>query len=146
MPDTKNVDVYKRDRSSVSPDIEEIGRVIVDAAYKVHSTLGPGLLESAYQACLAQELTRRGLKVVCEVILPVIYEGMTIEAGYRIDMLVEDRIIIENKAADQVLPIHQAQLLTYLRLKGCWLGYLINWNVKLIKDGIQRIVNGKRPV
>src|SRR5512135_994179 len=126
-------------------DIEEIGKIIVDSAIKVHRSLGPGLLESAYQICLAHELTKRGLRVACEVTLPVIYDGETIETGYRIDMLVENCVIIENKTADQLSPIHEAQLLTYLRLKRLWLGYLLNWNVVRMKDGIRRMVNGPKP-
>lgn len=121
--------------------IEEVGRQIVDAAIKVHRALGPGLLESAYQACLAYELRQRNLHVACEVTLPVVYEGLHIDAGYRIDMLVEDVVIIENKAVKKILPIHQAQLLTYLKLRDCRLGYLLNWNVALMKNGIKRMVN-----
>jgi GxxExxY protein len=121
--------------------IEEVGRQIVDAAIKVHRALGPGLLESAYQACLAYELRQRNLHVDCEVTLPVVYEGLHIDAGYRIDMLVEDVVIIENKAVKKILPIHQAQLLTYLKLRDCRLGYLLNWNVALMKNGIKRMVN-----
>jgi GxxExxY protein len=121
--------------------IEEVGRQIVDAAIKVHRALGPGLLESAYQACLAYELRQRNLHVDCEVTLPVVYEGLHIDAGYRIDMLVEDVVIIENKAVKKILPIHQAQLLTYLNLRDCRLGYLLNWNVALMKNGIKRMVN-----
>lgn len=120
-------------------DIEEVGKQIVDAALKVHKALGPGLLESAYQACLAYELQKRGLKVECEIEQPVYYDGHRIDIGYRIDMLVEDCVIIENKAVEAFLPIHQAQLLTYLRLRNCSLGYLINWHVPLIKDGIKRM-------
>lgn len=127
-------------------DIEVIGKEIVDAIYKVHKALGPGLLESAYQACLAYEMEKRGLKVVCEVILPVIYDDLQIDAGYRIDMLVEDCVIIENKAVEKLPPIYEAQLLTYMKLKGCWLGFLVNWNTPLIKDGIHRKVYGLKPV
>ena len=122
-------------------EIEEVGKQIVDATIKVHRTLGPGLLESAYQACLAHELRKHGLAVACEVPQPVLYDGVLIEAGYRLDMLIEDMVIIENKAVEKVLPIHEAQLLTYLRLRNCRLGYLINWNVPLVKDGIKRMVN-----
>jgi len=118
---------------------EEAGKQIVDAALKVHRALGPGLLESAYQACLAYELRKRGLHVACEVEQPVFYDGQQIEVGYRLDMLIEDCVIVENKAVERILPIHQAQLLTYLRLRKCSLGYLINWHVPLIKDGIQRM-------
>jgi len=121
--------------------IEEVAKQIVDAAIKVHRALGPGLLESAYQKCFAYELRQRGLRVECEVQLPLVYEGLSFDAGYRIDMLVEDLIIIENKAVDQVLPIHQAQLLTYLKLRDCRLGFLLNWNVTLMKNGIKRMVN-----
>ena len=122
-------------------DIAEVGRQIVDAAIQVHRALGPGLLESAYQACLAYELRKRGLRVECEVLLPVRYDGQQIDAGYRIDMLVEGMVIIENKTVERLLPIHQAQLLTYLKLRDCRLGYLLNWNVSLMKQGIKRMVN-----
>jgi GxxExxY protein len=122
-------------------DIEEVARQIVDAAIKVHRALGPGLLESAYQKCLAYELRKRGLRVECEVLQPVIYEDVRIDAGYRIDMLVEDCVIIENKTVEKLLPIHQAQLLTYLKLRDCRLGFLLNWNVPLMKQGIKRMVN-----
>ncbi len=122
-------------------DIEQIAKLSVDASIKVHRALGPGLLESAYQYCLAYELRKRGLKVDCEVSLPVRYDGQLIDAGYRIDMFVENSIIIENKSVDQLLPIHEAQLLTYLKLRDCRLGFLLNWNVKLMKNGIKRMVN-----
>jgi GxxExxY protein len=126
-------------------DIEEVGRNIVDGAVKVHMALGPGLLESAYQACLAYELTKRGLIVACEVPVPLIYNGHTVETGYRIDMLVENSVIIENKVAEKLLPLHEAQLITYLKLRGCWLGYLLNWNTIFMKNGIRRIVYGANP-
>lgn len=122
-------------------DIEEIARIIVDAIIKVHKALGPGLLESAYQKCLAYELRKRGLRVQTELVLPIIYDGQQIDVGYRIDTLVEDCIIIENKAVSQLLPIHEAQLLTYLKLRGLRLGFLLNWNVRLMKNGIKRMVN-----
>jgi GxxExxY protein len=121
-------------------NIEQIATQIVDAAIKVHSNLGPGLLESAYQKCLAYELTKRGLNVQTEVIQPLTYDKMTIDAGYRIDMLVEDCIIIENKTVDQILGIHQAQLLTYMKLRSCPIGFILNWKVKLMKNGIDRKV------
>lgn len=122
-------------------DIEEVAKNIVDAALKVHRALGPGLLESAYQKCLAYELRKRGLRVECEVVSPVLYDGQQIDAGYRIDMLVENCILIENKTVEKLLTIHQAQLLTYLKLRNCQLGFLINWNVSLMKHGIKRMVN-----
>lgn len=122
-------------------EIEAVAKEIVDAAVKVHRALGPGLLESAYQACLTHELRHRGLEVSTELLLPVIYETEKIDAGYRIDMLVENCIIIENKAVDQLLPVHEAQLITYLKLSDVRMGFLLNWNVRLIKNGIKRMVN-----
>ena len=127
-----------------SMDTEEVGRQIVDAAIHVHRALGPGLLESAYQKCLAHELERRGLVVMSEVPLPVIYDGMTIEVGYRLDLLVHDLVVVENKAVESLLPIHEAQLLTYLKLSQKKLGFLLNWNVALMKNGIKRMVNHLR--
>jgi GxxExxY protein len=121
--------------------VEEIARQVVDGAYKVHTALGPGLLESAYQTCLAHELRKRGLTVETEVVMPVIYDGVHIDAGYRLDMRVEHVILIENKAVERVLPIHHAQLMTYLKLTGCTLGFLINFNVKMLRDGLQRVVH-----
>ena len=126
--------------------IEDVGSEIVDSAIAVHRALGPGLLESAYQVCLAHELGIRGLRVACEHPLPLTYNGLQIDAGYRVDMLVEECVIVENKAVARVLPIHEAQLLTYLRLSGCWLGYLLNWNTVRMKDGIRRMVHGLPPV
>jgi GxxExxY protein len=122
-------------------DIEEVASIIVDAAIKVHKALGPGLLESAYQKCLAYELNKRNLHVDCEVTLPVHYEEVEIDVGYRVDMIVENSIVIENKTVEQLAPIHEAQLLTYLKLGDYRLGFLLNWNSVLIKYGIKRIVN-----
>lgn len=122
-------------------EIEEVARIIVDAAVKVHRALGPGLLEAAYQVCLAYELRKRGLRVECEVPLPVVYDGQYIDAGYRIDMIVEGMVVIENKTVERILPVHDAQLLTYLRLSGCRVGFVLNWNVALMKEGIKRMVN-----
>jgi GxxExxY protein len=122
----------------MAKDIEEIATVIVDAAIKVHRALGPGLLESAYQHCLAHELRKRGLHVETEVAQPVMYDGERIDVGYRLDMLVENAIIIENKTVEEIAPIHEAQLLTYLKLRRCGLGFLLNWNVELMKHGIRR--------
>lgn len=122
-------------------DIEDVATNVVDAAIKVHRALGPGLLESAYQRCLEHELSKRNLRVACETLLPIEYDGQQIDAGYRIDMVVEDCVIIENKTVDRLLPMRQAQLLTYLRLRGCKLGFLLNWKVPLMKQGIKRMVN-----
>jgi GxxExxY protein len=122
-------------------DVEAIAKEIVDSAIKVHRTLGPGLFESTYQHCLAYEIRKRGLRVDCEVVLPILYDGVRIESGYRLDMLVEDAVVIENKTVDEFAPIHATQLLTYLRMGGFHVGFLINWKVDLIKNGIKRIVN-----
>lgn len=122
-------------------ELERLATELVDAEFTVHSALGPGLLESAYQACLVHELRRRGRAVQCEVALPVQYAGLAIDAGYRLDMILEDAIIIENKSVRSVTPLHISQLLTYLKLADKRLGFLINWNVPRIKDGIKRLAN-----
>ena len=126
----------------MADDIETIAKDIVDSVIKVHKALGPGLLESAYQKCLAYELRQRGREVLTELIVPIVYENQKIDVGYRLDMLVDDLIVVENKTVDALMPIHMAQLLTYLKLKDCKLGFLLNWNVKLMKDGIRRVANG----
>ena len=123
-------------------DIEAIAKDVVDAAFIVHKEFGPGLLESAYQRCHVYELRKRGRTVLTELKLPIIYDGQEFDDGYRIDELIDGLIIVENKTVDSIQPIHMAQLITYLKLKNCKLGFLINWNVKLIKNGIQRVVNG----
>jgi GxxExxY protein len=122
-------------------ELNEITGQIVDAAIKVHSALGPGLLESAYEACLIYELNKRGLTVLNQVPLPVHYEEIVIEVGYRIDLLVSERVLVELKSVDEVAPIHKAQLLSYLKLSGKKVGLLINFNVELLKHGITRMVN-----
>ena len=122
-------------------NLREVSGAVVDAAMRVHSALGPGLLESAYAACLTHELKKRGLRVVREVPLPVVYDGIKLEAGYRIDMLVEDAVIVELKAVEALAPIHQAQLLSYLKLSGRRVGLLINFHVLHLKDGIKRMIN-----
>jgi GxxExxY protein len=115
---------------------------VVDAAMKVHSVLGPGFLESAYEACLASELSKRGFHVQKQLGLPVVYEGEKLDLGYRIDLLVEKLVIVEVKCVDAVHPVHQAQLLSYLRLSGVNVGLLINFHVVHLKDGIKRMVLG----
>ncbi len=120
--------------------LDDIAREIVDAAFTVHKTLGPGLLESVYQTCLIYELGKRGLRVQQEVSVPIQYDEIQIEGGLRLDILVEDQIIVELKAVEKLLPIHKAQILTYLKLTGNRLAFLINFNVPTIKDGIKRIV------
>jgi GxxExxY protein len=121
--------------------INDISGQIVDASIQVHRELGPGLLESAYEACLAYELKKRGLKAFTQVGLPVIYDEVKLDVGYRIDLLVEDCIIVELKAVEHVLPLHEAQLITYLKLADKRLGLLINFNVLRVKDGIKRFAN-----
>ena len=120
----------------------EIARQIVDAAFKIHTTLGPGLLESVYQAVLGFELQKRGLSTVCQQSLPVIYDSVRLDVGFRIDLLVDDKVIVEIKSVESLAPVHRKQLLTYLRLADKRLGLLINFNAAKIKDGITRVVNG----
>ena len=119
----------------------QIAAAVVDAAFKIHTTLGPGLLESIYEATLEYELRNRGLSVLRQIGLPVYYEGLKLEIGYRVDLIVGDKVIIEIKSIEALAPIHKRQLLTYLRLANMRLGLLINFNVERIKDGIQRVVN-----
>lgn len=122
-------------------DLNETSGLVVDAAIKVHSGLGPGLLESAYEACLAYELRRRGTRVLTQLPLPIMYDGMRIELGYRIDLLVNDAVVVEVKAVAKLAPVHEAQLLSYLKLSGHTVGLLINFHVQHLKDGIKRMVN-----
>jgi GxxExxY protein len=122
-------------------DLNIITGEVVDSAMKVHSALGPGLLESAYKACLAFELADRGLAVESEVPLPVTYRGIKLNAAYRIDFIAADSVIVEVKAVEKILPVHRAQLLAYLKLSGKKLGLLLNFNVPRLKDGITRLAN-----
>ncbi len=122
-------------------ELNDISGKIIELSIKVHRELGPGMLESAYEACLLYELQQAGLKAESQLKLPIIYQGVKIEAGYRIDLLVEDSVIVELKTVERILPIHEAQLLSYLRLSKLKLGLLINFNVKLLRDGVRRIVN-----
>jgi len=119
----------------------EIAKEIVDACVKIHKILGPGLLESAYEAVLVFELKKRGLKVATQISQPVLYEQITLDIGYRIDILVSDIVIVELKSVENVLPVHKKQLLTYLRLSGKKLGILANFGAELMKDGIFRVIN-----
>jgi GxxExxY protein len=125
-------------------DENEIGQRIIGAALKVHTALGPGLLESAYEACLAYELAGVGLDVQRQVSCPVVYEGLILDAAYRIDMVVGGKVVVELKAVEQLLPVHAAQVLSYLRLGGYRLGYVLNFNVIHMRDGIKRVVNKLR--
>ena len=122
-------------------DVNKISREVVDAAMKVHTVLGPGLMENAYEACLMYELGKRNLQVKAQVSLPIYYENIKIDAGYRLDLLIEDTVIVELKAVESILPIHEAQLLSYLKLSDKRLGLLINFNVVHLKNGIKRMVN-----
>ena len=120
----------------------DLTREVIGAAITVHRELGPGLLESTYETCLEHELVQRGFQVERQKPLPVVFKDVKLEAGYRIDLLVEDEIVIEVKAVEALAPVHEAQVLTYLKLSGRRFGLLINFNVPLLKDGIRRLVNG----
>lgn len=121
--------------------LNQITENIIGAAIDVHRALGPGLLESAYEACLVFELAQRGLKVEQQRPLPVVYREVRLDCGYRLDLLVEDAVIVEVKAVDRLAPIQEAQLLSYLKLSGCKVGLLINFNVTVLKNGLRRVVN-----
>jgi GxxExxY protein len=125
---------------STSPEVERVAKLVVDAIYKVHSTLGPGLLESVYSICLAHELRKRGLRVEREVNFPIVYDGVRIECGLRLDVVVESCIIVEAKAVEKLIPIFDAQILSYLKLTGYSLGFLVNFNVLMMKEGMKRFV------
>jgi GxxExxY protein len=121
-------------------NVERVGRNAVDAGIKVHAALDAGLLESAYEHCMAYELEERGIEVRRQVALPITYKSITLDAGYRIDLLLAQSVVVEVKSVDTLAPVHKAQLLTYLKLSGCRLGYLMNFNVPLFKQGITRMV------
>jgi GxxExxY protein len=127
-------------RGAERNDMKELTEKIIGAAIEVHKTIGPGLLESAYEECLAHEMRLRGLNFERQVPLPVAYKGVTLDCGYRLDFLVERAVVLELKALDALQPIHEAQLLTYLRLGGWAVGLLINFNVLVLKNGIKRVV------
>jgi GxxExxY protein len=123
-------------------EYEKLFTIIVNSAYEVHKELGPGLLESVYEECLYEELTSQGVKAKRQFQLPIIYKGRELEKAFYVDILVENKIIIELKAVEELLPIHEVQLMTYMRLSEIYLGALINFNVPLIKNGIRRKING----
>jgi GxxExxY protein len=123
--------------------INEITGAIIAAGMRVHSRLGPGLLESAYQACLAHELRKRDITVAVQVPLPVVYDGEKLEVGYRVDLIVENRVVVEVKSVEAIHPIHEAQLLSYMRLSGIGVGLIMNFNVLHMRNGIKRMVDGK---
>lgn len=120
----------------------DISKIVFESALKVHQTLGPGLLESAYEECMFYELKKYNLKVEKQKQLPLVYEEVKLDAGYRIDIIVEDKFIVEIKSVESLNDVHLAQLLTYLRLSNCKLGLLINFNVDLLKNGVKRVING----
>jgi GxxExxY protein len=120
-------------------DVDAIARQVVDAGLKVHRALGPGLLESAYEHCLAYELGLRGISVRRQVSLPIAYEDTTLDAGYRLDLVVGEAVVVEVKAVEALSRLHEAQVLTYLKLSGLRLGFLMNFNVALFKDGVRRL-------
>lgn len=121
-------------------DIEAIFKIILDCSFKVHSELGPGLLESAYEECLFYELMKNGLKVEKQKALPLIYDDVKLEIGYRVDLLVENLIVVEIKSVEALNEVHLAQILTYLKLSNCKLGLLVNFNVKQLKNGFKRVI------
>ena len=121
-------------------EVEAIGKKVLDAAYTVHTDLGPGLLESVYEACLAYELQKQNLSVETQAIVPVRYQDVFVETGLRLDLWVEKSVIVELKAVETMHPLYDAQLLTYLKITGCRLGFLINFNVKRLKEGVKRMV------
>jgi len=124
-------------------EINQISGLVVDAAMRIHSALGPGLLESAYETCLIRELRKRGLRVESQVPIAVRYDGETLDVGYRADLFVEGTVLIELKSVETILPIYKAQLLSYLRLSGKEVGLLINFNVEHLKNGIKRVINSR---
>jgi GxxExxY protein len=131
-------------RVRIPPDVESLAKIVVDSAFVIHKELGPGLLESAYEACLSRELELRGVTHQRQLPVPLEYKGIRVEIGYRADVIVEEKLLLELKAVDELLPVHTAQVITYLRLKKFPLGLLINFNEVLIKNGIHRILNVPR--
>jgi len=131
-------------RVQVPPDVEGLAKIVVDSVFTVQTELGPGLLESAYEACLSRELELRGVKHQRELPLPLEYKGVRVEIGYRADVVVEEKLLLELKVVDGLLPVHTAQMITYLLLKKFPLGLLVNFNEVLIKNGIHRILNVPR--
>ena len=134
------VNFPKRYFEPIAPDVERVGKTVLDAAFKVHTVLGPGLLESVYETAMLHVLRKGGAAVETQVVLPIMFEGEQLESGLRLDMCVEKCVIVELKAVETMNPVYQAQLMTYLRLSGIRLGFLINFNVPHLKNGIKRMV------
>ena len=124
----------------IPPEVERVGKIVLDSAFRVHSALGPGLLESVYETCLAYEIRQRDVSVETQAVFPIVYRDVRIESGLRLDMLVDDCIIVEIKSVERWNAIYEAQLLTYLKLSKIRLGFLINFNILHLKDGIRRMV------
>ena len=130
----------KRVFQPIAPDVEKVGKAVLDAAFKVHTALGPGLLESVYETTTAYEIRKNGLTVATQVSQPIVYDNQELDSGFRLDMLVEKCVIVEVKSVETMHPVYEAQIMTYLRLSKVRLGFLINFNVKHLKDGIKRFV------
>jgi GxxExxY protein len=135
---------WQNQNKMLSERTEEIGKIIVNSAFKVHKQLGPGLLERVYEVCLAHEINKAGLEVKRQVDVPIVYDGIEFSEGLRLDLLIEDSVIIEIKAVEQMNPVWEAQIISQLKLLNKDLGFLINFNVPLIKSGIRRFINTKR--
>ncbi|HYF00139.1 MAG TPA: GxxExxY protein [Planctomycetota bacterium] len=136
---TRTQSESKRAIAAIPPETDGVAKAVVDAAFTVHAALGPGLLESVYETCLAHEFHKRGLKFQKQLSLPIVYDGIKLEAGLRLDFVVEDCLVVEVKAVDAMIPVFQAQVLTYLKLTGHRLGLLIHFNVPVIQAGIRRL-------
>jgi GxxExxY protein len=130
----------EHDPSPVGVETDQLAKLIVDAGLKVHRTLGPGLLESVYEHCLAHELRKRGVTVQRQLVLPIVYDSEQLDAGFRLDIVADGRVVVEIKAVDALTRVHEAQVLTYLKLSGHRLGLLMNFNVELFKHGVRRLV------
>jgi GxxExxY protein len=130
----------KRVFEPIPPEVEKVGKAVLDAAFKVHTALGPGLLESIYETTVAYEIQKGGLLVETQVVMPIVYDNTKLESGLRLDMLVEKCVIVELKSVEKMNPVYEAQLMTYLRLSNVRLGFLINFNVPRLKEGIKRMV------
>lgn len=144
--DTKGhevVEVFENPETQQRKSAHGLSRTIIGAAMEVHSVLGPGLTESAYEACLAYELRTLGLKVARQVSLAIVYNGVRLDEGYRLDLLVDDLVVVELKTVEAISPVHEAQIISYLKLSGKSLGLIVNFKVAHLKDGIKRFVNGK---
>ena len=140
MENLSSRNVPKMVNQTIASDVEKVGKAVLDAAFKVHTALGPGLLESVSETTLTYEIRKSGLAVANQLPVSIVYDGQNLDAGFRLDLLVEDCVIVELKAVEKMNPVYEAQIMTYLRLSGKRLGYLMNFNVKHLKDGIKRFV------